>query len=119
MPGGRSRKLSLGDSVEGIVAHVSADAVLVDLDAKQQGWFNRMDLTGPDGELRVKLGDRVKGHVVAIDASSEQIQLGTAIGKDAGKEQLFLAKEQGIPVEGKVVAINKGGAEVEVAGVRG
>lgn len=116
---GRSRKLSMGDEVEGVVAHISAEAVLIDLDAKQQGYFDRMDLVGPDGELVVKVGDKAKGRVVAIDADGSEIKLATALGKEAGKQQLFLALEQQIPIDGKIVAINKGGAEVEVAGLRG
>lgn len=117
--GARARKLSIGDEVEGVVAHVSADAVLVDLDAKQQGYFDRTDLLGPDGELVVKAGDKVKGRVVAIDRGTSEVKLATALGKEASREQLYLALEQRVPIEGKVVAINKGGAEVEVAGLRG
>ena len=108
--GGRARKLSMGDEVEGVVAHISADAVLIDLDAKQQGYFDRMDLVGPDGELVVKVGDKAKGRVVAIDADGSEIKLATALGKEAGKQQLVLALEQRIPIDGKIVAINKGGA---------
>lgn len=115
----RARKLSMGDEVEGVVAHISADAVLVDLDAKQQGYFDRMDLAGPDGELVVKVGDTVKGRVVFIDRDSAEVKLATSLGKEASKQQLYLALEQRVPIEGKVVAINKGGAEVEVAGLRG
>lgn len=117
--GPRARRFSVGDEAEGIVAHVSADAVLVDLDAKQQGFFARTDLTGPDGELKVKVGDHVKGRVVAIDRTTSEVQLASALGKEARREQLVLAYEQNVPVEGRVVAINKGGAEVEVAGTRG
>lgn len=115
----RAKKLAVGDHVEAIVAHISADSVLVDLDAKQQAYFDRPDLTGPDGELVVQVGDKVKGNVVAIDRSSSEIKLATTLGKEAGREQLHLALEQRIPVEGRVLAINKGGAEVEVAGLRG
>lgn len=115
--GPRARRLSIGDELEGVVAHISADAVLVDLDGKQQGFFDRTDLLGPDGELVVKLGDTVKGRVVAIDRG--EIKLATALGREASREQLHMALEERVPVEGKVVAINKGGAEVEVAGVRG
>lgn len=117
--GPHARRYDVGDEVEGVVAHVSADAVLVDLDAKQQGWFSRLDLTGPDGDLRVRVGDRAKGLVVAIDRSTSEVHLATALGKDAGREQLRMAFEQGVPVEGKVSGLNKGGAEVELAGMRG
>lgn len=117
--GARARRYSIGDEVEGIVAHVSADAVLVDLDAKQQGFFDRTDLTAPDGELRVRVGEKVRGRVVAIDRGTSEVKLATALGKDAGRAELMLAYEQRVPIEGRVVAINKGGAEVEIAGVRG
>jgi small subunit ribosomal protein S1 len=117
--GPKTRRFSMGQEAEGVVAHISGDAVLVDLDAKQQGWFSRLDLTSPDGQLLVRVGDRVKGRVVAIDRSTSEIQLATALGKEAGREQLALAFTQNVPVEGKVVGLNKGGAEVEVAGMRG
>ncbi|MBX3276109.1 MAG: S1 RNA-binding domain-containing protein [Sandaracinaceae bacterium] len=111
MPKARARRYAIGDEVEGLVGHVSSDAVFVDLDAKQQGWFDRIEL----GEVAV--GDRVKGRVIAIEDAG--VKLAKGFGKDAGRAELQLAFEQGVPVEGKVLAINKGGAEVEVAGARG
>ena len=119
MPQGRSRRFSVGDAVEGVVAHITADAVFVDLDAKQSGLFEKHALLDHEGNLRVKVGDTVKGQVVAIEGASQQIKLGTSLGKDAGVEQLAAAHEQGLPVEGTITGVNKGGAEVQVAGLRG
>ncbi|MBZ0120071.1 MAG: S1 RNA-binding domain-containing protein [Sandaracinaceae bacterium] len=114
MPGRRARALTIGDEVEGVVGHVSADAVFVDVDAKTQAFFAREEL--PEAAL----GARVKGHVIAVDPKTGEIQLGRAIGRrDASAETLRIALDQGIAIEGKVVAINKGGAEVEIAGQRG
>ncbi len=118
MPGKRARRFEVGAEAEGIVAHIGADAVLVDLDAKQQGYFDRADVIGSDGSLRVALGDKIKGRVLAIDRETGEIKLGTTIGKDAGRAELSIAYEQGVPIEGRVSAINKGGAEVEIGGVR-
>ena len=119
MPQGRSRRFSVGDAVEGVVAHITADAVFVDLDAKQSGLFEKHALLDHEGNLRVKVGDTIKGQVVAIEGASQQIKLGTSLGKDAGVEQLAAAHEQGLPVEGTITGVNKGGAEVQVAGLRG
>lgn len=119
MPAGRTKRVSVGDEVEAVVAHITNDAVFVDLDAKQQGFFDRLDLTGPDGELQAKVGDTLKGWVVSIDASSHQVKLGSRLGKDAGRDQLQTAFEGGLPVEGEVTGLNKGGAEVTLAGLRG
>ncbi|MEZ4335505.1 MAG: S1 RNA-binding domain-containing protein [Sandaracinaceae bacterium] len=111
MPSGRARRYSVGDEVEGVVAHVSADAIFVDLDAKQQGYFERMEI----GDVEV--GQTITGRVMAIDATG--VKLAKGFGRDAGRAELQLAYEQGVPVEGKITAVNKGGAEVEVAGARG
>jgi small subunit ribosomal protein S1 len=119
MPGGRARRYEVGDEVEAVVAHVTDDAVFVDLDAKQQGWFDRPDLTAPDGTLGVKVGDPITGRVLLVEKGTGHVKLGSGFGRDAGREQLAVAAEQGLPVEGKVTGTNKGGAEVEVAGLRG
>lgn len=113
MPSGRARRYSIGDEVEGTVAHVSSDAVFLDLDAKQQGYFERMEL----GDVAIEVGAKMVGRVVAIDGTG--VKLAKGFGKDAGRAELQLAWEQGVPVAGKVLAVNKGGAEVEVAGARG
>lgn len=117
MPGGRARQLNVGDEVKGVVAHIGPDAVFVDLDAKQQGWFDRTELTRPDGTLRVNVGDEVEGRVAQREG--DQVKLATGFGRDAGREQLEAALTQGVPIEGKITGTNKGGVEVEVAGARG
>ncbi|HJL16875.1 MAG TPA: S1 RNA-binding domain-containing protein [Sandaracinaceae bacterium LLY-WYZ-13_1] len=119
MPGGRAKRLSVGDEVDGVVAHVGADEVFVDLDAKQQGWFDKADLRDDEGQLRVKPGDPITGTVLAVERGSGQVKLGSSLGRDADAEQLAVAAEQGLPVEGKITGLNKGGAEVQIAGRRG
>lgn len=119
MPGGRARKLRVGDEVEGVIAHIGDDEIFVDLDAKQQGWFDRADLSGPDGTLAVQVGDTVSGRVVQIEPSTGHVRLASSLGRDAGREQLELALRDGIPIEGKITGTNKGGVEVEVGGMRG
>lgn len=119
MPARRTRSYDVGDPVEGVIAHITKDAVFLDLDAKQQGFFDRLDLTGPDGELRVAVGDKIEGRVMHIDRAANQLKLGTGFGKDAGRQQLQVALDEGISVEGKITGVNKGGAEVEIAGMRG
>ncbi len=112
MPRGRARTYAIGEEVDAIVAHVSNDAVFVDLDAKQQGYFERMELG-----REVAVGERIVGRVIGTDDTG--VKLAKGFGKDAGRAELQLAWEQGVPVEGKILAVNKGGAEVEVGGARG
>lgn len=115
----RGARLRVGETVEGVVSHVGQESVFVSLDGKTQGYFDVVDVAGPDGKPTLAVGDAVKAVIVALDAKSGQIRLATRLGKDAGVEQLRAALESKLPVEGKVVGVNKGGVSVEVGGVRG
>lgn len=119
VPIAKARRLSVGDEIEGVVAHVGPDSVFVDIDGTQQGFFDTIDLKDDRGEVTVKLGDRIKAWV--LDLTGGQIKLGKRFGRggEPGTERFRMAYEQGVPVEGKVASINKGGAEVDLGGVRG
>lgn len=112
VPLARARRISVGDKVQGVVGHVSKDSVLVALDEKQQGYFDAGELLS----LEVKVGDTIEGFVVSNDGG--QIKLAKKFGKEASVDHLRVAMESGVPVEGKVTGINKGGAEVDLGGVR-
>lgn len=118
----KARTLRNGDEAEGLVAYVSSDAVFLDLDDKQQAFFERNELEVIDPisgtkSLPVALGDRLKGFVISIDDG--QIKLTKRLGKgEVSTEHLQLAFESGVAVEGKVTGVNKGGVDVELAGIR-
>jgi small subunit ribosomal protein S1 len=114
----RRPAVQLGQRLEVTVAKVTREAVFVDLDEKRQAWIDVAELRGPDGVVSVKPGDRIQAHVLEIDARSGDVRLGRSLGKMADLGALELARDQGIAVEGKVTAVNKGGAEVDVNGVR-
>lgn len=116
-PGGA--RLRVGETVQGVVSHVGQESVFVSLDGKTQGYFDLVDVAGPDGKPTLAVGDEVKAVIIALDARSGQIRLANKFGKDAGVEQLRSALEAKVPVEGKIVGVNKGGVSVEVGGVRG
>jgi small subunit ribosomal protein S1 len=118
----KTRVLRNGDEVEGVVAHISSDAVFLDLDDKQQAFFERIDLEQVDpmsGDKRLpcKVGERFKGFVVSTEGG--QIKLARKLGKgELSTEHLQLAFESGVAVEGKIVGVNKGGVDVDIAGIR-
>ncbi|MEZ4408397.1 MAG: S1 RNA-binding domain-containing protein [Polyangiales bacterium] len=111
-------RLAVGARVEGPVVQITRDAVFIDLDEKRQGYLDRTELLGADGALTVKVGDRLAASVVEVDARTGNVRLGRSLGKAGDVASLELAREQGLAVEGKVVAINKGGAEVEVGSTK-
>ena len=65
---GRTASARVGARMEATVVEVTAQSVFVELGGKQQGYFEADDLRDENGELTVKVGDRVRGQVLAIDA---------------------------------------------------
>lgn len=123
-PGGRSKsqsaRLSVGQEVKGRVLSLSRESVFVDLGGKDDGILTIDDVRGPDGEVTVQVGDEIVARIVEIDGRSGGIILRRMLGRgDAkGTQELRQAFEIGLPIEGLVSAVVKGGVEVQVAGAR-
>lgn len=119
----RGRTPSLGERCRAEVVQVGRDAVFVEIlgepgDKRAQAYLMPQDLRGPDGQLTAKVGDVIEAVVVEADASRGELRLGRSMGRPAGLDELSNAHAAGLPVEGKVTGVNKGGLEVEVAGTR-
>jgi len=122
--GGRGPRV--GDEVSGTVVKVASDAVYVDLGGKAEGLIERSELLDPEGNVRVAVGDRVRAFV--LSHRNGVTNLGTRFGaRSAGGKgakggaeevspEIGRAFESGLPILGRVKAVNKGGVEVEVAG---
>jgi small subunit ribosomal protein S1 len=111
--------LEPGDRVKGVVEVVSlhGQEVFLDLGGKATGYVLKAELLDETGELTVKQGDVLEGVVMGNDSNG--IRIRTAVGRGiVDARALYDAFQAGLPVEGKVVATNKGGYEVMVAGVQ-
>jgi small subunit ribosomal protein S1 len=77
-------------------------------------------VTDNDGNVMVRVGDVIEARVVETSGKGGCVILRRTLGKGpdayAGLEQ---AHEHGIPVEGVVTEVIKGGFEVQIAGARG
>ena len=106
-----------GEKVTGRVVQVGAQRVLLDLGGGIDGMIELSELAGPDEPVPVKPGDRLEAYVVRI--SNRVAELAKSLGKGvAAKAALEEAAQTGVPVEGAITAVNKGGYVVEVAGER-
>jgi small subunit ribosomal protein S1 len=114
----RSRGVKVGQKLDVLVVQVGKDAVFVELDGKRQGFLEADELRDESGEITVKAGDRITAHVLEANDAQGMFRLGRSFGRTSGVDGLERAKAASVPVEGKVTGINKGGAEVEVGGVR-
>jgi len=114
----KRRRYKVGDRLEAVVVQVGRDAVFVELDGKQQAFLEAIELREEDGTIAVKEGDKLTAHVVEVNEAQGTIRLGRSMGKPGSIAALETAKASGLAVEGKVVSVNKGGLEVELAGTR-
>jgi small subunit ribosomal protein S1 len=113
---GASRSLEVGQVVKGRVIHIAAENVFVDVGGKGEAWIDRAELTDDDGRLRVALGDEIEATVVA---TGDEVRLSFKLRQGAqARQALAVAADTGVPVEGRVAAVIKGGYEVTVAGLR-
>lgn len=104
-------RLEAGQKIETTVIAITADTVFVDTGSKVDGIVERSELE-KDGELPFAVGDAIELFVVSITA--HEIRLSTALRGQGNISLLEDAKNAGIPVEGKVVAVIKGGYHVEI-----
>ena len=108
--------LQVGQVVKGRVFHITAENVFVDVGGKGEAWIDRAELTDEEGRLRVAVGDEVEATVVK---TGDETRLSYRLQRGAqAREALAMAHQSGMPVEGKVAAVVKGGYEVTVGGHR-
>src|SRR5262245_52864087 len=118
-PRADKKRPRVGDVVQGVVISIGKDAVFVDAGGKAEGVLERSQVSDADGKLLVGVGDKLEARVVddAGGVLTLRVKLGGR-GPEA-RAELQQAQELGIPVEGVVQEVIKGGVSVDVAGVRG
>lgn len=115
------REVQVGDMVRGKIISIGRDDAFVSLQGgKAEGMLSLEELRDADGKLTAQVGDEVESRVVEVDGRAGCVVLRRTLGRGPeAKAELAQAAELGIPVEGTVTAVNKGGVDVLVAGVRG
>lgn len=106
---------SVGEQISGTVVAVSESHVFVDVGAKGEASLSVEEYASKDEEPPA-VGDTVTAYVIADDPEVELTLV-------MGKQQLDItsieqARDLKLPVQGKVTALNKGGLEVDLNGVR-
>jgi small subunit ribosomal protein S1 len=110
------RTLERGQVVKGRVIQITAEHVFVDVGGKGEAWIDRGELADDEGTLRVNVGDEVEATVVS---TGDEIRLSHRLRQGAqAREALAVAAQTGVPVDGKVAAVIKGGYEVTIGGQR-
>ncbi len=111
------RRLSPGEKVTGTVTQVGKERVIVDLGDGLDGLAELAEFAERGSEPQVQTGDRVELYVARFEDGI--VILAKSLGKGPGARlALEEAYRTGVPVEGLIVEVNKGGYVVEVASTR-
>lgn len=129
---GGQRRYRVGETVDVRVVAIAKEAVFADLGGKQEGMFERPDLSDADGNLVVQVGARVSAVVSNIDKSTGQVRLSpvavrapdspegasaSATAVPTGKSGPLIV--EGARIKGNVTGIERYGVFVQIAGTSG
>lgn len=126
---GVGKEPQVGEKVSGRVLSIGEETAFVDVGAKSDGVVSLAELRDEKGELTVVVGDEIEALVSGRDEASGCLVLRVrpgagggmgmgAAGQSVAMEELAQAQAHGIPVEGTVSEVIKGGVEVTVSGLR-
>jgi small subunit ribosomal protein S1 len=120
-PAGNSAQAQVGDAVRGRLTGIGQETAVVEIaGGAGDGMIGLDELRDEDGNLTVKIGDEIEARVVETMGKKGCVVLRRAMARGPeARAELTQAAELGLTVEGTVTAVNKGGVEVLVAGVRG
>lgn len=115
----KTKRPRTGDIVKGKVISIGQTAVFVDVGGKAEGQLDRGQVSDADGKLLVQVGDTIEARVVGDEGGVLALRVKLGGRGPEVRAELQQAAELGIPVEGVVTEVVKGGVSVDVAGVRG
>src|SRR5262245_12083270 len=113
---GARPSLQVGQVVKGRVLQIDDETIFVDVGGKGEALIDRAELEDDQGNVTVPVGAEIEATVVR---TGDEVRLSYRLLQGAQARQgLAIAADTGLPVEGKVAAVIKGGYEVTVAGLR-
>ncbi len=108
------KKLIPGQRIKADVVGISGESVFLDVGAKSEGVLNSSEVTDQEGNLSVKIGDKIE--VYYIRSHGTELMFTTRVGSGSAPDHLEEAYRSQIPVEGVVKEEIKGGFEITVGG---
>jgi small subunit ribosomal protein S1 len=109
----QAKRFENGQTIEGTIVAIGSEVAFVNVGGKGEATIEVDELKNEDGILEVAVGDRIQATVVSTSGGltlSRKLALGAATAR-----QLEDAFRAGLPVEGKVEKVVKGGYEVRIA----
>ncbi|MFT3707005.1 MAG: S1 RNA-binding domain-containing protein [Archangium sp.] len=106
----------VGEKVTAKIFQLGAETVFATI-GRHEAMIDLDELKDAEGILRYGVGDEIEAFV--METGAKGIQLSRKLSKGAASLSMMVdAKNSGLPVEGIVVSVNKGGLEVAVGDIR-
>jgi small subunit ribosomal protein S1 len=113
----QAKRFERGQTIEGTIVAIGKEVAFVNVGGKGEALLEIDELKNADGALEVAVGDRIQAMVVSNEGG---LTLSRKLARGAASQrQLEDAFHAGLPVEGKVERVVKGGYEVRIGGQRG
>jgi len=109
----KSRQFHRGQTIEGTIVALAPKVGLVNVGGKGEAEIDIAELKDADGNIEVKVGDRIQAMVVSTGGGIVLSRKG--VRNAATQRELADAFQAGLSVEGKVESVVKGGYEVRIA----
>jgi len=112
----QARRVEKGQTLDGTIVAIGPEVAFVDVGGKGEATISIEELKDADGALEVKVGDRIQTVVTSTDGG---LTLSRKLARRAATDrQLEDAAHSGLPVEGRVERVVKGGFEVRIGSRR-
>jgi small subunit ribosomal protein S1 len=113
----KAKRYENGQTLEGTIVAIGPEVAFVDVGGKGEATIEVAELKDAEGDLEVAVGDRIQAMVVSTAGG---LRLSRKLARGAATDrQLENAFHTGLPVEGKVERVVKGGYEVRIGRTRG
>jgi len=108
----KAKRVEKGQTIEGTIVGIGPEVAFVDVGGKGEATIEIGELKDADGRVEVAVGDRIQAVVVSTLGG---LTLSRTLARGAATDrQLQDAFQSGLPVEGKVARVIKGGLEVQI-----
>jgi small subunit ribosomal protein S1 len=106
----------VGQVIKGTVVLVGQSHVFLDIGGKSEASLEIEEVRDDEGEITMEVGQEVQAYVVSVEP---EITLSYKKARShLNIQALEDARDMGVPVEGKVTKLNKGGLEIDLGGTR-
>jgi small subunit ribosomal protein S1 len=108
----QAKPLARGQHVEGTIVRIGNEVALVDVGGKSEAVLDVAELRNDDGQIAAAVGDRIQATVISTQGG---VTLSRKLARKAATDrQIDDAFHAGLPVEGTVQGVVKGGYEVRI-----